>query len=152
MFEIRYGCNPEDLPRLYEIEKICFPPSFRWSKPDFVEALKKDDIWVAWDEEKIVGFFIGEMLKKETVGHVITIDVDPEFRRRGIGEALLNAAETHYYKEGIRRMELEVHVDNPAQVLYFKTGYRVFGVKKGYYANGSMGISMAKTLKRKINE
>jgi len=146
MLTIRTSYTPDDLPRLYEIEKTCFTRCFRWSKEDFVTALKTDDIWIAEYGGQIAGFIIGEV--EGNIGHVVTVDVDPSFRRRGFGEALMGAAENHYRKKGIKKMSLEVHVDNPAQILYFKLGYRVAGVREKYYANGSMGITMVKPLKK----
>lgn len=143
---IRQGYNPDDLSRLYEIEKVCFTRIFRWSKEDFVDALKTGNVWVLEDENQIAGFAICEM--DGGIVHVVTVDVDPAFRRKGFGEALMGAAETYYRKKGIKKMSLEVHVDNPAQMLYFKLGYRVVGVKEGYYANGSMGITMTKQLRK----
>ena len=147
--EIRYGYSPADLSRLYEIEKACFTRIFRWNKEDLVDALKTNDVWVLEGDNQIAGFLIGEV-DKANIGHIVTVDVDLMFRRRGFAEALMGAAEDYYRKEGIKKVSLEVHVDNPAQLLYFKLGYRVAGVKEGYYANGSMGITMEKQLRKKI--
>jgi ribosomal-protein-alanine N-acetyltransferase len=146
MLTIRQGYNPEDTARLYEIEKICFSRVFRWSKEDLVDALKTMDVWIGEDEGQIVGYTVCDV--EDGVVHIVTLEIAPEFRRKGFGEALMGAAETYYLKKGIKKMKLEVHTDNPAQILYFKLGYRVVGVQEGYYSNGSMAIVMTKTLKK----
>lgn len=103
-------------------------------------------MWIAEESNRIVGFLIGEV--EDGRGHVATVDVDPKYRGKGIGATLMNAAEEEYKKRGLNEMRLEVHVDNPAQVLYFKLGYRVIGVRQHYYSNGSNAITMAKKMKR----
>jgi len=143
---ITRGYKPEDINRLYELEKLCFTRAFRWRKEDLVAALKTDDIWVGVYDDKIVGYVLVE--GEGETGHIISLNVDPNYRRRGFGEALMGAAEAYYLKKGIKKMKLEVHVDNPAQILYFKMGYRTVGVQEGYYANGSSAIVMTKCLKK----
>jgi ribosomal protein S18 acetylase RimI-like enzyme len=71
------------------------------------------------------------------------------YRQQGFGKLLMDEAEASLQKVGVRKMRLEVQVDNPAQVLYFKLGYRVTGVKNNYYSNGTTGVSMVKPLKRR---
>jgi ribosomal-protein-alanine N-acetyltransferase len=58
---------------------------------------------------------------------ISNLAVHPAHRRRGIGRALLAAAEAFAAAHGAERVLLDVHVDNePAMALYQAEGYRVF--------------------------
>lgn len=58
---------------------------------------------------------------------ISNLAVHPAYRRRGIGRALLAAAEAFAAAHGAERVLLDVHADNePAVALYQAEGYRVF--------------------------
>jgi RimJ/RimL family protein N-acetyltransferase len=73
-------------------------------------------------------------------------------RRRGVGRALMEAAETWARSAGIEKLELHVFPYNaPAIGLYERLGYRREGVRRGHYRRGGElvdAILMAKTLER----
>jgi ribosomal-protein-alanine N-acetyltransferase len=99
-------------------------------------------------ENQIVGYVLGEVEGGDT-GHIVSLTVDPEHQRNGYGRTLMEETEAFYLEKGIKRIKLEVHPDNPAQILYFKLGYRVTSVKYKYYSNGSSAIVMVKPLTKK---
>ena len=49
--------------------------------------------------------------------------VVPEFRKKGIGEALLNHAKQHCQELNYKGLALETGMDNPAQKLYERLGW-----------------------------
>ncbi|MGB5821933.1 MAG: GNAT family N-acetyltransferase [Saonia sp.] len=49
--------------------------------------------------------------------------VDKAYRKKGVGEALLNAAKIHCTKKRYKGLALETSVDNPAQKLYERLGW-----------------------------
>jgi len=57
--------------------------------------------------------------------HIGELDVDPRYRNRGIGGALLGYAEKEARKQGCRQMSLITTTDNPARRLYERHGFRV---------------------------
>ncbi len=57
--------------------------------------------------------------------HIAELDVDPRYRNRGIGGALLDCAEAQAREAGYRQMTLETTTVNPARRLYERHGYRV---------------------------
>jgi ribosomal-protein-alanine N-acetyltransferase len=150
MITIHPDFVPKDVPRLYELERLCFEPPIRWEEKDFLPAINEMDVWVACDDdfvntkEEIVGFLAGEVRRNQ--GYIGTINVDPKHRRRGIAAKLLTAAEDFYRKGGYSEVRLEVEQNNPAQTLYFKMGYRVHAVRKEWYEDGSTALYMIKTL------
>ena len=64
--------------------------------------------------------------------------VAPEWRRRGVGRALLDAAERWARETGVRKLELHVFPHNePAIALYEQAGYVREGYRRGYYRRGA---------------
>ena len=60
----------------------------------------------------------------------------------------MEEVESYYKKTLIKKLKLEVHTENPAQLLYFNLGYRVTGFRPRYYANGANAITMTKVLRK----
>ena len=68
---------------------------------------------------------------------VYNIAVAPEFRREGIGEALLRHMIEKAEEAGCSVLNLEVMDGNEAATeLYSKLGFREVGRRRGYYAKG----------------
>ncbi len=68
------------------------------------------------------------------VTQVMTIGVDPDHQRLGVGRELLQALVDRSRQLGASAMLLEVRVDNdPAIALYQRFGFRTIGVRKRYY-------------------
>lgn len=67
---------------------------------------------------------------------LMTLAVDPPWRRRGVGRALLRGALDLGRKEGATRALLEVRASNTAALrLYEREGFRRVAVRPRYYAN-----------------
>lgn len=169
MIEVRSNFTLEEIPRLYELEKICFPEPIRWGEKDFAPALAASDVWVAefvedgcacgqiWnctcndtpnETREIIGFLSASVERRQ--GHIATVNVDPAHRGHGVAVKLVTAAQDEYRKRGFTQMFLEVGVDNPAQTLYFKLGYRVTTVRKKWYEDGGHCLYMIKPLTETI--
>ena len=68
-------------------------------------------------------------------GQICNVAVCPLFRRRGIGEALMEAQRKAALARNLSVMMLEVRASNiAAQKLYEKTGWEKVGVRKNYYS------------------
>ena len=116
---------------------------FQWQRRDLAIALIDSDIWIA-EDGGIIGYILTE--SKAVTFHIISLAVDPEHQRKGVATQLIHEVESYYKESKCKKVKLEVHTDNPAQVLYFKLGYRVTGFKKKYYSDGSSAIAMCKEL------
>ena len=78
--------------------------------------------------------FILIALHHQGYGHVITIDVPREHRRRRLGTLLLQAAPERVRKIGGFMMVLETAVDDDAALAFYKTHkYKVIRRLPGYY-------------------
>jgi ribosomal-protein-alanine N-acetyltransferase len=151
MLTITQGFKPEYVNRIHELENACFSRAYRWNKHDLIAALEDtaSNVWVGVYDNQIVGYVLVELEDSGTTGHVVSLCVDPAYRQQGFGKLLMDEVETFLQKEGVKKVRLEVQVDNPAQVLYFKLGYRVTGIKHRYYSNGTSAISMVKVFKKR---
>jgi len=71
---------------------------------------------------------------------VLTLAVDPQARRQGLGTALATAALGAGRQAGATAAFLEVAVDNAAATaLYAALGFRREGMRRGYYDRGAAG-------------
>lgn len=137
------------LDRLFEIEIECFK-SEAFTKQQIAQLLKNQNCisLVAKENEKIIGFIIGMIYDENNVltGHILTVDVSPSHRRKGIGIKLLQELEKIFKDKDAKICRLEVREDNIAALsLYQKLGYRKIGKLHHYYGD-THGILLEKAL------
>jgi ribosomal-protein-alanine acetyltransferase len=137
------------LDRLYEIEKECFVEE-AFTKRQIAQLLTDYNSisLIARENGEIVGFIVGMMYpdRKAVNGHILTIDVSPSHRRKGIGQMLLQEMESIFAQKGVQACLLEVREDNIAAIsLYHKSGYKEIGRLENYYGNAH-GIYLKKVL------
>ena len=95
---------------------------------------------------QMTGFVIG-LVEDDYLGHITTLGVAPEHRRRGLAGGLMEKMEDAFRKRGVRMVRLEVRSINTAAVnLYRSLGYIVTQRLPRYYANGGDGFLMVKGL------
>lgn len=140
--EVRY----EDIPAIYEIERLCFKDPYELPLLQMYYAISRSLFLVAEREGRVVGYAIG-LAKKWGEGHVISIAVHPEWRRRGVGRRLMLQLLERMRRMGVRWVRLEVRVSNEAAInLYRKLGFSIEGVLKSYYRDGEDAYLMIKVL------
>jgi ribosomal-protein-alanine acetyltransferase len=137
------------LDRLYEIETECFGEE-AFTKKQIAQLLTDYNSisLIARENGEIVGFIVGMVYpdRKAINGHILTIDVSPSHRRKGIGQKLLQEIESIFSQKGVQACILEVREDNVAATgLYRKLGYKEVGRLENYYGNAN-GIYLKKIL------
>ncbi len=127
-----------DAPSVHALEQSIFPTPWSLKSIRFeVENDQTSDPWVALDvdnagEEKLVGYLVAWRLVDEL--HIANIAVHPDYRRRGIGQRLLQDALLRAREEGLQQACLEVRGGNTlAQALYRHFGFKPVGLRKRYY-------------------
>jgi ribosomal-protein-alanine acetyltransferase len=91
--------------------------------------------------------FVFVMINQNGSGHLTTIGVAPEHRRRGIAEMLLDQVDMALRNRNVTTVVLEVRVSNTsAQKLYSGFGYTVVQRIENYYVNGEACYLMMKPL------
>ncbi|TYP53316.1 ribosomal protein S18-alanine N-acetyltransferase [Thermosediminibacter litoriperuensis] len=125
----------EDLDQVIEIEKLSFTNP--WSRNAFASELTDNHFStyiVAKVNSTIVGYAGMWLIVDEA--HVTNVAVLPEYRGRGIGELLMRSLMDIAWRNGARRMTLEVRKSNyVAQNLYSKLGFEPMGIRRGYYTD-----------------
>lgn len=142
-----------DLASVTHINEACLPENY--SDIFFVDLARRypETFVVAEEDEKIVGYImcriemglstfgLGGVTKK---GHVVSVAVLPESRRKGVGKALVLKALDGMRGYGAKQCYLEVRVTNEEAIsLYKKLGFEVARSIHGYYADGEDAFVMS---------
>jgi ribosomal-protein-alanine N-acetyltransferase len=92
----------------------------------------------------MIGFVAGDPRRSQGFGWIATIAVDPNYRRRGVGRALLHACEKSL---NVKCCRLTVRLSNHgAIVMYEKEGYVTTDIWRAYYDDGEGGMVMERIL------
>jgi ribosomal-protein-alanine N-acetyltransferase len=121
-----------DIDRVLSIEKACFRSP--WSRSGFETEIEKKSgfPFVFVDRNRVVGYVIAWKVADEM--HIANLAVHPRWRRRGIGETLLEHVLS--LTRNCSWIGLEVRRSNaPALRLYRTLGFKEAGIRKGYYAD-----------------
>lgn len=155
MFTLRLF-EPADLERVIHINKLCLPENY--SPFFFMDLYKRfpKTFVVAEEDGEMVGYVMcrietpfpgGGLLGVAKRGHVISIAVLPNCRRRGVGFALMKEAMKAMVEYDAKECVLEVRTSNTAGVgLYKKMGFMVKRTIRGYYADGEAASLMVRKL------
>ncbi len=137
------------LDKLYEIEIECFDKE-AFTKQQIAHLLTDHNstgLTVELNGE-IAGFVIGKIhrKRKSATGHILTIDVSPKHRRKGIGLLLLQGIERIFKDKGVNICFLEAREDNTAALnLYRRLRYEEVEKLENYYEK-SHGLRLKKKL------
>ncbi|MBO4423070.1 MAG: ribosomal protein S18-alanine N-acetyltransferase [Clostridia bacterium] len=126
------GFRTEDADEIAELEKLCF--SSPWSREELIKSasLPYAVYLVARVDGAIAGY--AGMYAVCGEGGINDIAVFPQYRRTGVGSALIGALADAGRKAGVTVLKLEVRASNEAALsLYEKCGFRRVGVRRGYY-------------------
>ena len=147
-----YEIRPLTEKHLTEVLKLnlrCFKAGENYTKFTFSYLLTEPHVLsyrIVTPSDQMVGFLF-VMTNDEAAGHITTIGIAPEHRRRGLANKLLQHTEAALRKRNIKTVMLEVRVSNlPAQTLYREFGYIIVQRLKSYYNNGEDGFLMVKSL------
>ncbi len=112
-------------------EKTCF--SDPWSKKRGFGIGKPLSLWlVATEGDRLAGYVGSQTVLGEA--DMMNLAVDPDFRRQGIGEALVLRLVAELKSRGAYCLTLEVRASNEAAIgLYDKLGFAAVGRRRGYY-------------------
>lgn len=133
----------QDLPQVVALEKRCFVDP--WNSEALEQELAVDRLrlpLIAESAGKVVGYLMAWKIVDQL--HILNIATDPDWRRRGVGTALLFAAAGKALELGMEEITLEVRESNrEARAFYGEYGFVPTGRRPGYYAdNGEDAIIM----------
>jgi ribosomal protein S18 acetylase RimI-like enzyme len=138
----------KQLDELFRIEEDCFDQE-AFTKQQIAYLLRDFNTiaLIAKSNLDIAGFVIAQIEVEENTeyGHIVTINVAPKFRRKGIATRMLQEIEIFLRQRSITQIRLEVREDNnTALKLYNKLDYKTQGKLDRYYGN-KHGIYLNKT-------
>jgi ribosomal-protein-alanine N-acetyltransferase len=152
LVEARYDVRPLTVAQLEECWRLdlrCFVDGEAYSRETFEYLLTSPDsvsYRAVTTDGTMIGFIVG-LVEQDSTGHITTLGVAPEHRRRGIANRMLAKAEDGFRRRNVRIVRLEVRsVNLGAQDLYRKLGYAVTQRLPRYYSNGGDGLLMLKSL------
>lgn len=148
VYEIR-SLTEKHLKELLALNLRCFRKGENYTKHTFSYLLNEPKTLsyrIATPADSLVGF-IFVMTDEYGTGHITTVGVAPEHRRRGLARKMLLHTEEALRKRNITTVSLEVRVGNTgAQNLYRGLGFAVVQRLSNYYNNGEDGFLMVKSL------
>lgn len=146
----------EDIPRVIQINRLTLPENYpefffydhleNWPEIFLVAEVEGNIVgYIMCRIETGIGFFHMLPVRK---GHIVSIAVLKEYRRKGIGLKLMvesmSAMKDVY---NAKEVYLEVRVSNePAINLYRKLGFQIIKRLPGYYSDGEDAYLMARLL------
>jgi [ribosomal protein S18]-alanine N-acetyltransferase len=101
---------------------------------------------VAQENNMVVGYIIF-WIKYEDEGHIISIAVDKNHRRKDIGSKLVETSLEAFKKFDVKVIKLEVRIGNKgARKFYSKMGFKEEKLVADYYEDGEDAAIMSKIL------
>ncbi len=132
-----------DIKRVLEIETEAFndpyPPSI------LIDVFNLGaGFLVAQDDNIVIGYIIF-WIRYEDEGHIISLAVDEDYRKKGIAREMVDYAVNIFTKCNVREVKLEVRIGNHgARKFYKKIGFCEKEVLKDYYEDGEDAVIMIK--------
>jgi ribosomal-protein-alanine N-acetyltransferase len=136
-----------DWRAMHALDLVCFEPVFQFSRGAmraFAEAPGAVTV-LAEADEQLAGFCLAQL--EERTGYVVTLDVAPAYRRRGLARRLMAEVESKLHSAGAAQMDLHVFTSNEEAVRFYESiGYARVGVAKNFYAQNLNALLYRKTL------
>lgn len=123
-----------DVPAVAELERKCF--SDPWSERSVAAELENPlSLWlVALLGRTVVGYVGAQSVMEQA--DMMNIAVNPDYRRQGIAESLIERLVAELKDKQVSSLTLEVRASNaPAIALYRKLGFIQVGKRPNYYRN-----------------
>ena len=128
--------SPHDFERIVELERTCFEGDLAYSRRQLRYRVFAANSTTLIEEFKgvIRGFVIVLFRTGSSVAGIETVNVDPVFRKQGVGTRLLVAVEEDVRRKGAQKIRLEVSVTNHTAIaLYERAGFHRICMLKNYY-------------------
>jgi ribosomal-protein-alanine N-acetyltransferase len=135
------GYQPSDIDALYALDVVCFEEPFRFTRAamrGFATSLRAQVV-IAEEAGVVVGFCIAhvERIRAQRVGYIVTLDVAPSHRRRGLARRMMQAIEAACIAQRCDVLALHVYVANEAAIgFYQRCGFVFVMLVPDFYGVG----------------
>ncbi|AOS96451.1 putative acetyltransferase [Microbulbifer aggregans] len=143
-----------DIAPLHALEQSCFDTD-RLSRRRLRHWVAADNrvFLVAEQGDQLIGYALVLLRRGTRLARLYSLAVAAAGRGRGLGRALLLAAEQASVENGRLFMRLEVAASNTAAIgLYHQLGYRTFGHYPGYYEDAGDALRMQKRIRHRSDD
>lgn len=125
------SCSLDDIEDIFLINKEIYTSDcyLKVVIRQFYDCFR-DNIKIAIENKKIVGFSINGMTSNSNEGWILSLGVRQDFTQYGIGTKLLLESIEELKKRGAKVIKLTVHPDNTAIRLYKKYGFEKKYIQK----------------------
>lgn len=144
-FTVIQTANWRDVNAVNGLERICFPKDV-WPIWDIVGVLTLPNVvrLKAVQDGSLVGFAAVDQRHREKTGWIAMLGVLPNFRRQGIGSALLDCCEK---RAALPSMKLSVRASNQVAIELYRThGYEQIDIWSGYYLDREDALILEKKI------
>lgn len=145
--------NGSDLPAINALERRCFERDAQSTRSLRYLLCRANAVTLlAQCAGAPMGYVILLLRKNSRIARLYSIAVDPAYRGRGVGPALVRAAQVVAVQRAMVEMRLEVRVSNRAsRQMFTHLGYQTLQLLTGYYPGASVatreaGVRMRKSL------
>ena len=131
----------QDIKRVLEIENASFKDPY---PPKILLDIYNlgAGFLVAQQDNIVVGYIIF-WIRFEEEGHIISIAVDDEYRRKSVGTLLVETALKIFKRYNITHIKLEVRVSNGSAIqFYYEMGFNKKEILKKYYEDFEDAVLM----------
>lgn len=138
----------ENVVAAARLDRLCFARGIAFPRATIAGFLRHPGCfgWGAHCGTLLVAMVIAVVRRRATAtaeAEIVTLDVHPSWRRRGLGRELLRLAGAGAVARGVSRVRLHVATDNAAALaLYRGEGYRVTALVPDYYGPGRNALAM----------
>jgi ribosomal-protein-alanine N-acetyltransferase len=117
------GYQADDIDAMHALDVVCFEKPFRFTRSAmrrFAEV-KKAQVIVAEERGELVGFVILHLEEdaEGRTGYIITLDVEPAQRRKGIAGILMRDVERQARMDGCAALVLHVYAGNEVAIRFY---------------------------------
>jgi ribosomal-protein-alanine N-acetyltransferase len=138
-----------DLPAVWRMEKETFGPhAFDFTAFIYFTFSRAHRFLVARDQGEMVGYVVAQQSRSgdQMQGHIVSIAVREDRRRRGLGAMLLSAVMDQLHDAGVSEVILEVGETNYAATrLYQRFGFQADRTLPNFYGPGEHALRMVLT-------
>ena len=136
-----------DINRVIEIENLSFNQFDGYIKTDFMR-------WLGFNPNLCLVAEIGGQIAGDIISRILddkvelaSLAIHPDYRRQGVGAALMEETARRARAYGIGAIDLEVRKTNTAGInFWIKMGFSPVGEQPGFYEDGETALQMRKNL------
>ncbi len=145
MLEIRH-VQPQDIFSVIKITYETLPERYSPEIFNKFYEIFPEGFFIAEKLHKIVGFIIGYKTSNDTA-RITLLSVIKEYRKQGIGAALITQFLEEMAMQNIKKVELEVRKNNETAIKFYKKhGFTITDILKGFYQTGEDACIMRRSL------